>query len=187
MPRGDALQLGGGVRRQHRQGARLGERSGHRAVQHRHRAASAKACTISTSWSSTIRTRRRCTCRCRTRRRCSSTCRRSRRRSFRSWRRSRDVPDRRRSARGSTGLSRVGARTAIALALGNGPAHHRARGSAEIKKELIERECQGLLEFVESPFTLDHVAGHRAVKSLAARGRRAAASGARCARCRWAT
>jgi SpoVK/Ycf46/Vps4 family AAA+-type ATPase len=30
---------------------------------------------------------------------------------------------------------------------------------------MIERECQGLLEFVESPHTLDQVAGHEAVKT----------------------
>jgi AAA+ superfamily predicted ATPase len=62
-----------------------------------------------------------------------------------------------------TGLSRVGARTAIGLALRNGRAITSAWLS-QIKKDLIERECQGLLEFVESPFTLDHVAGHDAVK-----------------------
>jgi hypothetical protein len=63
-----------------------------------------------------------------------------------------------------TGLSRVGARTAIALALGN---DKRITGAwlTSIKKEIIERECQGLLEFIESPFTLDHVAGHDAVKA----------------------
>jgi ATPase family associated with various cellular activities (AAA) len=63
-----------------------------------------------------------------------------------------------------TGLSRVGARTAIALALGN----RRTLTNAwltEIKKKTIERECQGLLEFIESPFTLDNVAGHDAVKT----------------------
>jgi AAA+ superfamily predicted ATPase len=63
-----------------------------------------------------------------------------------------------------TGLSRVGARTAIALALGN----DRRITSAwlgEIKKELIERECQGLLDFVESSFTLDNVAGLDPVKA----------------------
>jgi AAA+ superfamily predicted ATPase len=63
-----------------------------------------------------------------------------------------------------TGLSRVGARTAIGLALGNG----RTITSAwltEIKKEIIERECQGLLEFIESPFTLDDVAGLDSVKA----------------------
>lgn len=62
-----------------------------------------------------------------------------------------------------TGLSRVGARTAIGLALRNGRAIT-AAWLSQIKKELIERECQGLLEFVESPFTLDNVAGHDAVK-----------------------
>jgi len=62
-----------------------------------------------------------------------------------------------------TGLSRVGARTAIGLALRNDRAITAAWLST-IKKDLIERECQGLLEFVESPFTLDNVAGHDAVK-----------------------
>jgi hypothetical protein len=63
-----------------------------------------------------------------------------------------------------TGLSRVGARTAIALALRNGRKITAAWLSG-IKKEMIERECQGLLEFVESPFTLDNVAGLDAVKA----------------------
>src|SRR4029453_18107227 len=36
---------------------------------------------------------------------------------------------------------------------------------ADVKKDLIERECQGLLDFVESPFTLDNVAGLDAVKA----------------------
>jgi hypothetical protein len=63
-----------------------------------------------------------------------------------------------------TGLSRVGARTAIALALRNGKRLTTAWLSG-IKKDLIERECQGLLEFIESPFTLDHVAGLDAVKN----------------------
>ena len=62
-----------------------------------------------------------------------------------------------------TGLSRVGARTAISLALRNDKALT-AAWLGKIKKDLIERECQGLLEFVESPFTLDNVAGHDAVK-----------------------
>src|SRR5688500_9760436 len=62
-----------------------------------------------------------------------------------------------------TGLSRVGARTAISLALRNEKAVTSAWLSG-IKKDLIERECQGLLEFIESPFTLDNVAGHDAVK-----------------------
>src|SRR3990170_8407979 len=62
-----------------------------------------------------------------------------------------------------TGLSRVGARTAISLALRNDKALT-AAWLAKIKKDLIERECQGLLEFIESPFTLENVAGHDAVK-----------------------
>ena len=63
-----------------------------------------------------------------------------------------------------TGLSRVGARTGIALALRNGKRLTTAWLSG-IKKDLIERECQGLLEFIESPFTLDHIAGLDAVKN----------------------
>ena len=63
-----------------------------------------------------------------------------------------------------TGLSRVGARTAIAQALGNGRTIT-ASWLIEIKKVIIERECQGLLEFIESPFTLDDVAGLDAVKT----------------------
>ena len=63
-----------------------------------------------------------------------------------------------------TGLSRVGARTAIALALRN-KKKITAAWLAGIKKDMIERECQGLLEFIESPFTLDNVAGLDAVKS----------------------
>ena len=63
-----------------------------------------------------------------------------------------------------TGLSRVGARTAIAMALGN-ERRITEEWLGRIKKDLIEREGQGLLDFVESPFTLDHVAGLDAVKS----------------------
>ena len=74
-----------------------------------------------------------------------------------------DVPIETLAAR-LTGLSRVGARTAIALALGNDKPITSA-WLGEIKKDLIERECQGLLEFVESPFTMDHVAGMAAVKT----------------------
>jgi AAA+ superfamily predicted ATPase len=67
-------------------------------------------------------------------------------------------------ARRLTGLSRVGARTVIAMAINNNRTITSA-WLANMKKEMIERECQGLLEFVESPFTLDNVAGHDAVKS----------------------
>jgi hypothetical protein len=63
-----------------------------------------------------------------------------------------------------TGLSRIGARTAIARALRNDRAIT-SKWLSEMKKDMIERECQGLLEFIESPFTLDHVAGLDAVKA----------------------
>jgi hypothetical protein len=74
-----------------------------------------------------------------------------------------DVPLQTMAAR-LTGLSRVGARTAIALALGNDKRITSA-WLGQIKKDLIERECQGLLDFVESPFTMDHVAGMEPVKA----------------------
>ena len=63
-----------------------------------------------------------------------------------------------------TGLSRVGARTAISVALRT-EGRITASWLSKIKKDLIERECQGLLEFIESPFTLDNVAGHEPVKA----------------------
>jgi len=63
-----------------------------------------------------------------------------------------------------TGLSRVGARTVLGMALKNKRAIT-ASWLSEMKKDRIERECQGLLEFIESPFTLDHVAGLGAVKA----------------------
>ncbi len=37
-------------------------------------------------------------------------------------------------------------------------------GLAENKKELIEAEAYGLLEFIETPYSLDNVAGHKHVK-----------------------
>jgi AAA+ superfamily predicted ATPase len=67
-------------------------------------------------------------------------------------------------ARRLTGLSRVGARTAIALAMGN-DRRITSTWLGSIKKDLIEREGQGLLDFVESTFSLDNVAGHDAVKA----------------------
>src|SRR5207247_3292646 len=36
---------------------------------------------------------------------------------------------------------------------------------ARMKNDLIERDCEGLLEFLESSYTLDNIAGHDAVKS----------------------
>ena len=67
-------------------------------------------------------------------------------------------------ARRLTGLSRVGARTVISMALKNNQVIT-AAWLSQMKKQMIERECQGLLEFVESPYTLDHVAGHEPVKA----------------------
>jgi hypothetical protein len=63
-----------------------------------------------------------------------------------------------------TGLSRVGARTAISLALGT-DRRITSDWLGQIKKDLIEREAQGLLDFIESSFTLDNIAGHEAVKA----------------------
>jgi AAA+ superfamily predicted ATPase len=62
-----------------------------------------------------------------------------------------------------TGLSRVGARTVLAMALRNG---QRITSSwlTRMKKDLIERECQGLLEFIESKNTFEHLAGHEPIK-----------------------
>lgn len=67
-------------------------------------------------------------------------------------------------ARRLTGLSRVGARTVLALALKNDQ-QITAAWLAQMKKEMIERECQGLLEFLESTYTLEHVAGLESVKT----------------------
>jgi hypothetical protein len=63
-----------------------------------------------------------------------------------------------------TGLSRIGAYTVLSLALKNGQTITSAWLS-HMKKDRIERECQGLLEFLESPFTLDNVSGLDAVKA----------------------
>ncbi len=63
-----------------------------------------------------------------------------------------------------TGLSRVGAYTVLALALKNAQRITSAWLS-HMKKDRIERECQGLLEFFESPFTLENVSGLDAVKA----------------------
>jgi SpoVK/Ycf46/Vps4 family AAA+-type ATPase len=67
-------------------------------------------------------------------------------------------------ARRLTGLSRVGARTVLTRAVKNGQPLT-AAWLSRMKKELIERECNGLLEFLESPLTLDHVAGLDAIKA----------------------
>jgi SpoVK/Ycf46/Vps4 family AAA+-type ATPase len=67
-------------------------------------------------------------------------------------------------ARRLTGLSRVGARRVLALALNNGE-RITVAWLTRMKKDAIERECQGLLEFVESSFTLDNVAGLEPVRT----------------------
>ncbi len=63
-----------------------------------------------------------------------------------------------------TGLSRVGAYTVLALALKNNQMITSA-WLTHMKKDGIERECQGLLEFFESPYTLENVSGMDAVKA----------------------
>ena len=63
-----------------------------------------------------------------------------------------------------TGLSRVGAKRALSTALTDDRTITVA-WLMRMKKESIERECQDLLEFLESPYTLDQVAGHDAVKA----------------------
>jgi len=63
-----------------------------------------------------------------------------------------------------TGVSRVGARKILSVPVVHGRTIT-ADWLAKMKRELIEKECQGLLDFLESPFTLDHVAGHEPVKS----------------------
>lgn len=62
------------------------------------------------------------------------------------------------------GLSRANVRSLLLRTVGTGD-RLTTRELSAIKKELIEKECQGLLEFVESPFDLDQVAGHDAAKS----------------------
>jgi hypothetical protein len=67
-------------------------------------------------------------------------------------------------ARRLTGLSRVGARTLIGNALNN----DRTITSAwltKMKKDAIEKETNGLLEFIESNFTLNNLAGSDAIKA----------------------
>jgi hypothetical protein len=63
-----------------------------------------------------------------------------------------------------TGLSLVGAHTVLARALRNGQSITQT-WLTRMKKERIEKECQGLLEFLESPFGLDNLSGADAVKT----------------------
>jgi AAA+ superfamily predicted ATPase len=66
-------------------------------------------------------------------------------------------------ARRLTGLSRVVARTLLGKALNNDQTIT-AAWLTRMKKEAIERETNGLLEFIESNFTLDNLAGSDAIK-----------------------
>ncbi len=62
-----------------------------------------------------------------------------------------------------TGMSRISARNIIARTLSNGE-RITIDQLRTMKKETIEKECQDLLEFIESPFTLDMVSGLQSVK-----------------------
>ena len=61
------------------------------------------------------------------------------------------------------GLTRVNVRNLITLAIKNGQRVD-APFLIKIKKELIEKECYGLLDFIEVTNTLDDVAGHEEAK-----------------------
>jgi hypothetical protein len=63
-----------------------------------------------------------------------------------------------------TGLSRVGTHTVLARALRNGQSISQS-WLTRMKKDRIEKECQGLLEFLESPFNLDNLSGSDAAKN----------------------
>jgi hypothetical protein len=63
-----------------------------------------------------------------------------------------------------TGLSRVGAQRLATMAVRSGQ-RLTPEWVTQVKKDLIESECQGLLDFIESSLTLDHLAGSDAVKA----------------------
>lgn len=62
------------------------------------------------------------------------------------------------------GLSRANIRSLLQRTVGSGGTLT-YKELSNIKKDLIEKECQGLLGFVESTRTLDSVAGHAAAKA----------------------
>ncbi len=62
------------------------------------------------------------------------------------------------------GLTKVGARSLISLAVNNNQPLDQ-KFLSKNKKELIEKECNDLLEFIEVPYNLDMVAGHKAAKA----------------------
>ena len=67
-------------------------------------------------------------------------------------------------AQRSVGLSRVNLRNALQYAVRNDlPVN--SDYLVKKRRELIEKECRDLLDFIESPFTLDNVAGHKEVKA----------------------
>lgn len=61
------------------------------------------------------------------------------------------------------GLTRVNMQQMLAVAVSN---QHKITAAylTKVKKELIEKECYGLLDFIESPTTLDDVAGNAPAK-----------------------
>ena len=67
-------------------------------------------------------------------------------------------------AKRAVGLSRVNLRNLVTLAVQNGKPVD-ADYFTRTKRELIEKECFGLLEFIESSLTLDAVSGHEEAKA----------------------
>jgi AAA+ superfamily predicted ATPase len=63
----------------------------------------------------------------------------------------------------ASGLSLTGLNVLLAQATRSGRRLDQARFRA-LKKTMIERQCQGLVEFVEPPHTLDLVVGHESAK-----------------------
>jgi AAA+ superfamily predicted ATPase len=63
-----------------------------------------------------------------------------------------------------SGLSRVGAQRLATMAVRSGQ-RLTPEWVTQVKKDLIESECQGLLDFIESTLTLDDLAGSDAVKA----------------------
>ncbi len=62
-------------------------------------------------------------------------------------------------AQRSMGLSRVNLRNGLQFAARNGLPVDSAY-LIKKRRELIEKECHGLLDFIESPYTLENIAGH---------------------------
>ncbi len=86
-----------------------------------------------------------------------------------------DVPPER-LAQVTSGLTRVQLRQ-IRASIDEHGTRLDAKALREHKKAVIEAECYGLLEYVESRFTLDMVAGHEGVKTRLRRASRAILEG----------